>query len=76
MISAEKNAEKGSVPTPYAIIHRSFRLTFRKRRMVSSLIFVCFTRLRYTHTPCLSTRLHLRFSYRMKVLAIAVCMVF
>ena len=29
---------KGPVPTPYTIVQHSFRLTFRKRRMVSSLL--------------------------------------
>ena len=29
---------KGPVPTPYTVVQHSFRLTFRKRRMVSSLL--------------------------------------
>ena len=34
------------------------------------------TRLRCTHTPCLSTWLHLPFSYRMKILPVVVSIVF
>ena len=36
---------------------------------------VYFTRLRCTHTSCLSTWLHLRFSYRRKILPIVVSIV-
>ena len=68
---------KGPVPTPYSIVQHSFRLTFRRRGMVHEhLIAVHFTRSRCTHTPCLSTWLHLRFSYRMKILPIVVSIVF
>ena len=34
-----------------------------------------FTRLRCIHTPCLSTWLHLRFSYRVKILLVVVSIV-
>ena len=53
---------KGPVPTPYTIVQRSFRLTFRKRRMVRSLLLFI-SRLRCTHTPCLSIWLHSCFYY-------------
>ena len=39
------------------------------------IVRVYFTRLRCTHTPCLSTWLHLRFSYRMKILSVVVSIV-
>ena len=40
------------------------------------IVQVHFTRLRCTHTLCLSTWLHLRFSYRMKILLVVVSIVF
>ena len=39
-------------------------------------VVVYSTRLRCTHTPCLSTWLHLPFSYRMKILPVVVSIVF
>ena len=72
--SFKKMLIKGPVSTPYTFFQHSFRLTFRKGRMVSSLLFIVvyFTHLRCTRTPCLSTWLHLRFSYRIKILPIVV----
>ena len=61
---------KAPVPAPYTIFQHSFRLTFRKR--VSQAYCFYFKRLRGTHTPCLSTWLHLHFFYRMKIPPIAV----
>ena len=58
---------KGLVPTPNTIVQHFFRLAFRRRRMVSSLFVVYFTRQRCTYIPCLSTRLNLRFSYHIKI---------
>ena len=50
---------------------RLFNILFGcKQRIVSSLLFFYFTCLRCTHTPCLSTGLHLRFSNRGKILLI------
>ena len=40
------------------------------------IVQVYFTRLRCTHTPCLSTWLHLHFSYRIKILLVIVSIVF
>ena len=40
------------------------------------IVQVYFTRLRCTRTPCLSTWLHLRFSYRIKILLVIVSIVF
>ena len=37
-IQLERMLIKGSVPAPYTIVQHSFRLTFRKRRIVSSLL--------------------------------------
>ena len=60
---------KGPVPRPDTIVPYSFRLKVRKRRIVSFfLLFSYFKCLRCTHTPCLSTWLQLRFSYRKKIL--------
>ena len=67
---------KVPVPTPQTIVQRYFRLTGRKWRMVSSLLFRFISRAWGTHTPCLSTWLHLRFSYRMKILLVVVSIVF
>ena len=40
------------------------------------IVQVYFTRLRCTHTPCLSIWLHLRFSYGMKILLVVFSIVF
>ena len=61
---------RGPFPTPNTIVQHSFRLS--KAKNGELLIVAYFTRLRCTHTPCLSTLLHLRFSYRWKILSIVV----
>ena len=57
------------------IVQHSVRLTLCKRRMVSFVFFLVSRALLCTHTPCLSTWLHLRFSYHMKILPIVVSIV-
>ena len=59
---------EGPVYTPYTIFPHSFQLTFRMRIMGELFIAVYFMRLRSTRTLCLSTWLHLHFSYRIKIL--------
>ena len=65
---------KGPVPTPYTIRSpfSSADISQAKKGELLIDVNVNFTCLRCTHTPCLSTWLHLRFSYRMKILLFAV----
>ena len=69
---------KGPVSPPYTIQHGStfFSADISQAKNGELLIIVYFTRLRYTHTPCLSTYLYLRFSYRMKTQQIIASIVF
>ena len=63
---------RGPVPTPYTIVQHSFRLTFRKRRMVSSLLLFISRAWDVLILLVYSTWLHLPFSYRRKILSIVV----
>ena len=72
MNSAKKNADKGVFSHNEHDSLTFFSANILQAKNGKLLIVVCFTRLRCTHTPCLSAWLHLRFSYRKKILSIVV----
>ena len=76
MNSAKKNADEGVSSHNEHDSLTFFSVNILQAKNGKLLIVVCFTRLRCTHTPCLSARLHLRFSYCMKILPTLVSIVF
>ena len=67
MNSAKNNSDLGACSHAVHDFSTSFSADISRAKNGEFLIVVYSTRLRFTHTPCLSTELHLRFSYRMKI---------
>ena len=76
MNSVEKNANEGACFPTVHDCSTFFSADISQAKNGELPIIVYFTRLRCTRTPCLSTCLYLRFSYRMKIQQIITFIVF